>query len=159
MKSKKQIAGELIGKITWDLLGAAGFFFLGCLFLELIYYAHDCSYADRIDRIANWSTFLLLGIMGSGLFLLIRRNNEDPRDLKFLSGISDRHGWYLNSSRTGGTFFVFTWPIASMLLFLPLLCRRIIHLRILRKYINETERPTDQSDHRLKEADSYESQS
>ena len=139
MKDKMQFAGNLIRKIAVELWAAAGFFLLGFLLLELIYYAHDCSYADKIDRAANWSTYLLSGMMASGLFLFIRWKNENSRDQLFLSRITDRHGWYMKSLGGGGLFFLLTWPVASILLLLPLLYRRIVHLRILRNYVSEKE--------------------
>lgn len=151
MKDKTQFARNLIWKIAMELWGAVGFFFLGCLLLDLIYYAHDCSYTDRIDRVSNWSTFLLLGMMASGLFLVIRWKNENPRNLLFLSRISDRHGWYMKSLGGGG-FFIFTWPVASVLLLLPLLYRRVIHLHILREFVNRKEYAAGQTADPPKEA-------
>ena len=138
MKDKIQTARKLIRKITGDLLGAAIFFILGCAFIELIYYAHDISYADKIDRIANWGTFLYFGITASGLFMLIRWRNEDTKDQVFMSRISDRSGWYMKAP--GGVFgFIFLWPVVAFLAFLPLLYRRIVHLGILRGFINDHE--------------------
>lgn len=138
MKDKIQTARKLIRKIAGELLGAAVFFILGCAFIELIYYAHDISYADKIDRIANWGTFLYFGITASGLFMLIRWSNEDTKDRAFLARISDRTGWYMKAP--GGVFgFIFLWPVVAFLAFLPLLYRRIVHLGILRGFINDHE--------------------